>query len=60
MLEDIREVLRYLYHNTKSTDQCQAWLEVNKLKYLFRPSQPWTSEGANKFVLSAWNYAEFK
>ncbi len=60
IIEDIRESLRYLYHNTKSLDPCKSFVEVNQLKWLFGSGQPWTFERANTFLLSAWHYAEFK
>lgn len=57
--DDVRESLVSLYHNTKEEAPCKEWGEVNELKYLFRPSQKWTREQANSFVLAAWNYAGF-
>lgn len=57
--DDVRESLISLYHNTKEEAPCKEWGEVNELKYLFRPTQKWTREQANSFVLAAWNYAGF-
>ena len=54
--DDMKEVLRFLYHATTSEATCSEWGEENELKYLFRPSQPWTREQANAFVLAAWNH----
>jgi hypothetical protein len=36
----------------------QAWVgeatEINGIKFLFRPSQPWSRDAAKKFTLEAW------
>ena len=32
------------------------WEEVNGLKYLFRPSQPWTVDDAKRLVVAAFDY----
>ena len=40
----IREVLAELFNNTRSSEECSEWGEVNELKYLFRTPQPWTRE----------------
>lgn len=49
----------YLFQNTKEYSKCNEWGEVSELKYLFRPSQPWTHEQANRFIYDAWNYVGF-
>nr|QNO45931.1 hypothetical protein DMJHIOCL_00010 [Methanosarcinales archaeon ANME-2c ERB4] len=53
---DVRCVLAHIFNKTLDDDQCKEWGEVNELKYLFRPSQPWTREQANSFVSAAWDY----
>lgn len=58
--DDVRAVLLYLYNNTRPDDDASKWLEVNRVKYLFHPSQPWTKAQANTFVLAAWRYTGFK
>jgi hypothetical protein len=57
---DVRHVLAYLFNNTRKDADCSDWLEVSKLKYLFRPSQPWTREQAHKFISAAWDYIGFE
>lgn len=57
--DDMKEVLRFLYHNTTSDATCSEWGEENELKYLFRASQPWTREQANAFILAAWHHVGF-
>ncbi len=56
---NIREVLIFLYNKTKTVEPCKEWGEVSELKYLFRPSQKWTREQVNAFIVSAWNYIGF-
>jgi len=53
---DVQEVLRFIYFNTRPEDDPENWVEVNDVKYLFRDSQPWTKAQANAFALAAWNY----
>ena len=48
-LEDLVNILTYLlpqlYNNS-----CKEWGEINELKYLFNPSQPWTQDQAHQFL----------
>ena len=53
--EDMKEVLRFLYHATTSDESCWEWGEESEMKYLFR-GQPGKREQANTFILAAWNY----
>lgn len=61
--EDYEEILKdsllHLYSSTKTGDKCSEWGEVNELKYLFRPNQPWTREQANGFIVATWSYLGF-
>lgn len=57
---DVRNTLVYLYSKTKSEEECNAWGEVNELKYLFRASQPWRRENAHAFVLAAWGHCDLE
>ena len=52
----VRHVLADVWNRTRKDEDCKEWGEVNELKYLFRASQPWTREQANKFLNAAWNY----
>lgn len=54
--DDVARILAYLYSATEKDETCREWGEVNELKYLFRPSQPWTREQARQFVVGAWTY----
>jgi hypothetical protein len=57
--DELREVLRYLYNETKSDETCGKWLEENDIKFLFHSSQPWTRVQVNAFVLAAWQYVGY-
>ena len=59
-IADVRWVLAYLCNNTRKDSDCEEWVEVNELKYLFRLSKPWTREQANAFLNTAWSYIGFK
>lgn len=58
--ERTREVIRWLYLNSKTDEEVREWREESRLKWLFRPDQPWTRQQANDFVLAAWHYVGFK
>jgi len=57
--DDVRYVLAHLYNKTIKSEDCNEWGEINELKYLFRPFQPWTLKQANDFLLAVWNYVGF-
>lgn len=57
---DVRYALAHLFNNTRRDDDCKEWGEVNELKYLFRPTQPWTKDQAHAFVSAAWDYVGFR
>ena len=58
--DDMKEVLRYLYHNTKDPDLCTEWTEESGLKWLFKGVTAWKSERVNAFVLAAWGHVGFE
>jgi hypothetical protein len=58
--EDVRQVIIEVWNPTKTDETCSKWVEVNELKWLFRPSQPWTRQQAHQFMHAAWNYIGFK
>lgn len=57
---DLRHVVANIWNRTRKDDDCTDWGEVNELKYLFRPSQPWTRQQANQFLQAVWDYVGFK
>jgi hypothetical protein len=57
---DVRYCITWLWNNMKAEEQCHEWGEINELKYLFRPTQPWTRDQVNEFLVGAWNHLEFE
>lgn len=57
---DVRYVLAHLFNSTIKPEDCSQWGEINEIKYLFRPSQPWTFSQAHNFISDAWNYLGFE
>lgn len=56
----IRYIIANLWNNTRKDADCQKWVEVNRMKWLFRDSQPWTRDDANRFLQAAWIYIGYK
>ena len=59
-IADVRWIVAHLCNNTRKDSECEEWLEVNELKYLFHSSKPWTREQTNTFLNAVWNYIGFK
>jgi hypothetical protein len=57
---DVRNMLVHLWDNTESEERIKDWGEINEMKYLFRPSQPWSREEARAWIYAAWNWLGFK
>ncbi len=57
--EDLQCVLAHAFNNTRTDATCSEWGEVNELKYLFRPAQPWSREQAKVFLDAAWKHVGF-
>ena len=58
--DEVRYAVAHLFNNTLEEEKVKEWGEVNELKYLFRPSQPWTREKAHAFLSAAWDYVGFE
>ena len=56
--DNVQNALLTCFSATQTDEACKAWLEVNEIKYLFHPTQPWTRQQAYDFVLAAWSYVE--
>ena len=52
----VRHVIADVWNNTRQDSDCEKWVEINNLKWLFRDSQPWTRQQVNTFMQAAWNY----
>jgi hypothetical protein len=57
--DDLREVLRFVFLNTKTDEDCQDWHEESDLKWLFKGDKGWTRAEVNVFVLAAWSHVGF-
>lgn len=57
--DDVRLAVAHAWAETQDDARCTNWLEVNKRKWLFRDTQPWTREQAHSFLLAAWKYVGF-
>jgi hypothetical protein len=53
LTEDVRKALVSIYGATTDDDHARELLEVNEVKYLFRPGQRWTRQQANDFAAAA-------
>lgn len=58
--DDVRYVIADCFNKTLSDDNCKNLCEVNDIKYLFHPTQPWTRSQAHDFFNAAWGYIGFK
>ena len=56
----MRGILAKLFNSTLQDKTCYEWGEVSELKYLFRPTQPWTRQQAHAFLVAAWDYVGYK
>jgi len=57
--DDMRAVIGSVWRGTQTDDACEEWGEVNEMKYLFWPRQPWTRAVTHAFLEAAWGYVEF-
>ena len=46
----VQAVLAYIWRNTREDSLCNSWREVDNIKNLFQPAQPWTREAAHAFA----------
>jgi len=60
LYQDLQNALVAIYTGVKDDAGCQQWTEVNGIKYLFRPSQPWTRQKALDFILASYSFIGFK
>lgn len=58
--EILQALIANVWSNTRDDDACAGWNEVNEVKKLFQPSQPWTRAQANSFLAAAWHYIGYK
>ena len=56
--EDLVRVMGHVYVNTEDDQKCAAWKEVNGIKPLFGPAQPWGRTDVRPFLERVWEFAE--
>ena len=54
--ERTKQVIIFLYNNTKEDIQCKDWCEVSNLLYLFHAERKWTFQEVNTYFVKMWNY----
>jgi len=57
--DDVKHVIVHYFNKTLKDEECKEMCEVNNIKYLFHPLQPWTREQAHSFFSAAWDYVGF-
>jgi hypothetical protein len=55
----VRHTLVHLWQSLETDASCEDWGEVSEMKYLFRPSRPWTRDQARDWILTAWQALEY-
>lgn len=58
--EDVRQVIIDVWNSTKTDEACSKWVEVNQMKWLFHPTQPWARQQAHQFMQAAWSYIGYE
>jgi hypothetical protein len=53
---DVKDCLSFFLANLVTDEGCSTWTEVNEIKYLFHPAQPWTREQGWNFIWAAIDY----
>ena len=56
----VRDLIIKVWEATKTPETCSDWVEISRLKGLFRNNQPWTHTQANVFLHRAWNYIGYQ
>lgn len=57
---DVRAVLAHCFNETLPNGKHASLCEVNDIKYIYGPHQPFTREKAHAFFSAAWDYIGFK
>lgn len=58
--DEMKEIMRFLFLNTRTDEACADWREESRLKWLFKGEKGWTRAKVNAFVLAAWHHVGFK
>ena len=52
----VQATLECIWTHTRDDDGCARWTEVDGIKTLFHPTQPWARGPVHAFVDAAWRY----
>ena len=55
-LEMVRSVVVSICEDTKPESDSSSWTEVDRIKFLFHASQPWSKQQAHAFAFAAWKW----
>jgi hypothetical protein len=58
--QDIRATLLDLWSGTREEAPCNKYVEVSRMKSLFRSEQAWSRVAAHEFLLRAWQHVGFE
>ena len=51
-----RTVISVIWGSTHPESEPSDWMEVDRIKYLFHSSQPWSKQQAHAFAFAAWEW----
>jgi hypothetical protein len=58
--ERLRQAIVFLYEQTRDEKNVKEWGEVSECLYLFNTDRKWSVADVNEFMVTLWNYMEFK
>lgn len=60
LYDDVRQVIVSAWEKVSKEQQERSMLEVNEIKYLFHPNQPWTIDDTRICLHAIYNYIGFE
>ena len=57
--ERLKQAIIHLYNKTEDEKNCEKWVEVSEMFYLFHSERKWNVKMTNDFLKQMWNYLEF-
>lgn len=58
--ERLKQSIIYLYQQTEDAQKVKEWGEVSEYLYLFYSGRKWSVQDVNEFMVTLWDYLEFK
>lgn len=59
-IDRVRSTLTHLFNNTLKEENCEGWVEVSEMYYLFHSKRKWTRQQVNSFLGDMWNFLGYK